>query len=107
MRKVGSDGLSGTNMLYTAAVSSVFDGFTKLTDVILDKTALELNAQGTTGNTLLMWAAYFGKIDTVNGLIQRGADVNLVNNDGDTAISLAAKKGHRDVVALLRKYRGF
>jgi ankyrin repeat protein len=104
---MGPDQGSGTNILYTTAVSSIFDGYQKIADVILDKTSLELDAQGSTGNTLLMWSAYFGKIDSVKALIARGANVNLVNNEGDTAITLAAKRGFREIVSILKAYRGY
>jgi ankyrin repeat protein len=40
-------------------------------------------------------------LDMVSLVIEFGADVNLANGDGDTALSLAAARGHLDVVRLL------
>ena len=44
------------------------------------------------GDTALMRAAGEGHLDTVKVLVDYGADVNLKNNNGDTALSLARKK---------------
>ena len=38
------------------------------------------------------------------GLLARGASVSVVNEDGDTALSLAKKRGHVAMVTLLRNH---
>ena len=42
-----------------------------------------------------------GHLEVVRALIAAGADVNLPNKDGLTALILAAKKGHLEVVQVL------
>jgi ankyrin repeat protein len=37
-------------------------------------------------------------------LLVRQASVQTVNTDGDTALSLAQKQGHREIVTILRGY---
>ncbi|TFD93999.1 hypothetical protein E3T61_03095 [Cryobacterium lactosi] len=46
-------------------------------------------------------AAAYGQIDQVKSLLDEGADPNLVDMDGDTALVHAARGGHLDVVGLL------
>ena len=52
----------------------------------------------------LLNAAKNGDLEVVNALIEKGADINLANKDGYTALILAAKYGHLGVVnALIEK----
>lgn len=56
------------------------------------------------GRTPLMLAAFRGDTAAVINLLERGADVNARDRDGDTALMFAAYKGHALVVALLLQY---
>ena len=51
-----------------------------------------------------MLAAFRGDTAAVINLLERGADVNARDGDGDTALMFAAYKGHGLVVALLLQY---
>lgn len=51
--------------------------------------------------TPLMFAAQFGRLDTVRELVAAGAQVNLHEKGYYTALMLAAGNGHADVVRLL------
>ena len=51
----------------------------------------------------LITAAYVGDISEVNELLAKGADVNVKNNNGWTALHEASMKGHGDIVQLLKK----
>lgn len=53
------------------------------------------------GNTLLMLAAYHGHAPTVEMLARRGADVNRLNDRGQSPLAGAVFKGEHDVVAVL------
>ncbi|XP_056628432.1 cyclin-dependent kinase 4 inhibitor C [Triplophysa dalaica] len=46
-------------------------------------------------------AARDGFLDTLQVLVQNGADVNLLDNDGNVPLHLAAREGHLDVVEYL------
>ncbi|KAJ3478230.1 hypothetical protein NLI96_g9902 [Meripilus lineatus] len=54
------------------------------------------------GNTLLMLAAYSGHADLTQSLVSRGADVDRVNDRGQTPLAGAVFKGHNEVVRVLR-----
>jgi len=56
------------------------------------------------GRTPLMLAAFRGDTAVVLNLLERGADVNARDKDGDTALMFAAFKGHGLIVALLLQY---
>jgi hypothetical protein len=51
--------------------------------------------------TLIMVAAAKGHTELVRELLRRGADAAAKSNEGDTAASLASKKGHEAVAELL------
>lgn len=52
-------------------------------------------------STPLMGAASEGQLSVVRMLLDKGADVNLVQEDGETALMYAAAGGHLDVVEVL------
>ena len=49
----------------------------------------------------LLDAARSGDIQSVRELLDRGADPNIRNNDGWTALDIASEYGHTDIVELL------
>lgn len=53
------------------------------------------------GNSLLMLAAYHGHCELVTGLATRGADVNAVNDRGQTPLAGAVFKASPDVIRAL------
>ena len=57
---------------------------------------------GSTGNTALHNAAWNGKIQVVEALLNAGADKALKDRDGDTALDDAQAKNHPAIVKLLR-----
>ena len=65
-------------------------------------TGTDLNAKEPTGgSTPLILAAIFGQTRTAGFLIEKGALVNVRNNDGATALHTAAFFGHPETVKLL------
>lgn len=58
---------------------------------------------GLEDNTLLHVMAEKGAVKFVELLIEKGADVNVKNSNGDTPLHLAAKNGHTNCVVLLHK----
>lgn len=53
------------------------------------------------GGTPLHWVALYGNVELVRKLIDRGANVNAVDNVGRTPLFPAAANGHVEVVKLL------
>lgn len=60
----------------------------------------DLGGQGT-AFTPLMYAALTGDLDMAKLLIEKGAEVNRVSDDGIFALDWAAEKGHTEVMQLL------
>ena len=55
--------------------------------------------------TPLMVAAAYGDAETVEYLLSCGADVDAVDDDGETAIDRAEKNGQTDIVVLLKGHK--
>jgi hypothetical protein len=53
------------------------------------------------GATPLHWTALRGHAEAARALLERGADVGAVNNDGETALDVARRSKHTDVEMLL------
>ncbi len=67
------------------------------------KQGAEVNAQANNGMTPLMAAASIDNIDAVKLLLERGADKQLKDAKGQTALDWATKRGFDKAVALLRE----
>ncbi len=52
----------------------------------------------------LMWAVAGNKIDIIKLLLDKGADINLKDNQGHTARDIAYKRGHKSIVKLIDNY---
>ncbi len=63
--------------------------------------AVALDAQYAHDLTLLMWAAGYGNADAVKMLVDRGAEFNLTDDRGKSALMIAAENGHADAVSVL------
>ena len=50
-----------------------------------------------------MLASHEGRIEVVQLLLEKGADVNVKEKTGKTALSMASSKGHENVVKLLKE----
>ncbi len=59
------------------------------------------NLTNSSGDTLLMLAAYHGHVELVRGLLGKGADPNAVNGKGQAPIAGAVFKAHDEVVKAL------
>lgn len=94
--KVNNDGW--TALHYAAAA-----GDTEIIQLLLGKSA-EVDAPSPNLTTPLMMAAGSGNIYAVKAIVDAGADLNLVNEQGFSAIHFAQKAGHAEIVEGL-KYR--
>ncbi|VVC39160.1 Ankyrin repeat-containing domain,Ankyrin repeat, partial [Cinara cedri] len=55
------------------------------------------------GKIPLHYAAEMGYLDIVNALLERGADVNAIDNIKEIPLHYATRKGHVDIVNVLSK----
>ena len=64
--------------------------------------AIDLNHPNNNGDTPLIIASYWGKPEVVRVLLAAGADKDLRNNDGKTALDWAIENNKDACAALLR-----
>lgn len=62
---------------------------------------LPVNLANSSGDTLLILAAYHTHVDLVRGLLERGADHGRVNDRGQTALAAAVFRQRGDIVTVL------
>ena len=62
---------------------------------------IPVDLTNSSGDTLVMLAAYHGQVDAVVALIERGADVNRANDKNQTPLAGAVFKGEDAVVKAL------
>ncbi|MFC4334285.1 ankyrin repeat domain-containing protein [Salininema proteolyticum] len=88
----------------TAIADRAFDlartGETAVLEQYLDA-GLPIEIATGSGDTLLMLAAYNGHADTVRALIRRGADVDRLNDRGQSPLAGAVFKDYREVITVL------
>lgn len=77
---------NGVTALMMAAEKGMADAVEALIDADVNVNAVDEN-----GDTALIWAVFAGQADSVKVLIEArsGADVNMVNKDGKSALVLA------------------
>jgi uncharacterized protein len=98
--KVDLRSRSGSLPLHDAALS----GQTKIVLMLLDNGS-DINAKDSeTGATPLYYAAAFGRRETLETLIKRGANIHLANKQGLTPLESAVAAGQQDVVSILRSH---
>ncbi|XP_067668045.1 ankyrin repeat domain-containing protein 50-like [Haliotis asinina] len=89
----------GNNILLLAC----WGGNVKIVDYILSHDNVDINGKGQSGRTPLMGAAYKGHDKIFDLLVTKGADVNVVDDDGDNVLHSACLSGHVDIVSRILK----
>lgn len=102
INRMGTEAATGNNFGHVALVSAIYGGKANIATILVEKGGVDINDQGHSGNTALMFAAMWGQLESVRALLELGASRSIKNNDGLTALELSRKAGHRDVTALLR-----
>jgi ankyrin repeat protein len=100
----GAAQLVADNSSYVATVIAIRQGQLPAVQSLITKTNLPINVQGSTGNTVLIFACEFNQYAIAEYLLQIGADVTLKNKRGDTALAVARKKGYTNLANLLLNY---
>lgn len=94
--------LAGTSNENTGYAGTDATGYGGIAHGPLRRSRADVNARERHyGDTALMWAAAAGHVDVVRLLIEGGADVRAVDNEGVTALHLARANGHAEVAAAL------
>ncbi|XP_067670056.1 serine/threonine-protein phosphatase 6 regulatory ankyrin repeat subunit A-like [Haliotis asinina] len=84
----------GNNILH---ISCSGDNVTIINLVLVNHMA-DINSRGHNGRTSLMWAVERGQMGVFNFLVRKGADVTLVDDDGDNVLHVASVVGDADMV---------
>ena len=77
--------------------------FPRAVEILLDAGADINAAESTEAFTPLMMAAGLGETEVVKVLLARNANTELLDNDGDSALTHAQNEGHSEIVQLLQK----
>lgn len=100
----GVSALLADNIGNTAAAIAAFNGNLDTVKLLTTRGKVNLDETGNTGNSLLIWAATFGKLDVVTYLAESGADVNIKNKEGKSALDMAYINGKSEVIAYLLRF---
>jgi ankyrin repeat protein len=90
-------------MTYDEAHRAIKRGQVHALEKVIPST-ISPNASNQFGWTLLMLTALEGNTKIGLFLLERGADINVLNSFGESALSLAAHNGHLPFVKLLKSH---
>lgn len=99
VKKMVADGTipSEKEVLYWSAER----GLVNVIEVLLDKTAVQVDAKDDSGMTALHAAVVNGQMSVVSLLVSKGANVNEAADGNKTALHIAAEKGDTAMVQML------
>lgn len=96
---------SGNPVGKSALLNAAISGCTDVVKYMIDEKKMDINSRSKVWQeTALFKAADFNHVEMARFLIERGANVVVVNNQGKTAYDVANQKGHREIIALLEDY---
>ena len=85
-----------------AYMGVAFKGYTHTAQWLQEHTTCDINHQNYAGQTALMMASLFGQEEIVELLLQNGADPGVVDDQGNTAESLAQGQGLTQILKIIR-----
>jgi len=86
-------------------IKAAYNGKTEVIEKAIDSGA-DINLRSTKENiNILSYAAGAGHAQTVLMLLRKGANTNLTDNNGWTALHFAASKQHIDSINMLAKFK--
>lgn len=71
----------------------------------LTEAGFDINKPNQYGLTMLMMATQYNRIPMVQALLKAGANVNVQDMDGNTALIRASRSGHAEIVRMLLSVR--
>lgn len=97
--ELAADANSKDEQEVTALHIAASEGFLNICEILLDYGLnTELNTMNILMRTPLHLACLKNHLEVAQLLVRSGADINLVDVDGNTGIHLAAENGHRQLV---------
>lgn len=86
---------------YTALLRALEKKNDAVAELMLAQPNLEVNAHGFNGKTALAWYVWSGDETNVKSLLERGANPNLSDADGDTPLHGAVQRGNVMLLQML------
>ncbi|XP_071093035.1 serine/threonine-protein phosphatase 6 regulatory ankyrin repeat subunit C-like [Haliotis cracherodii] len=85
---------AGENILHVASSG----GHVEMVKHVLSKDVVDINGRGRRGRTAVMIAGYMGHEKVFDLLVNKGADLCLVGDNGDTILHWASVSGNMEIV---------
>ena len=63
----------------------------------------DVNKADSSGWIPLIWASFYGRVEIAKLLLAAGAKKDKINTFGKTALTLATREGHHEIVQLLQQ----
>ncbi|XP_048250449.1 serine/threonine-protein phosphatase 6 regulatory ankyrin repeat subunit A-like [Haliotis rufescens] len=89
------------NILHVACLG----GYVDMVKYVLSQKVADINSKGQFGRTPVMMAVGAGHRQVFDLLVTQGADVSLVDDDGDNILHVACLGGHLDMVKYVRSQK--
>ncbi|KAI1325809.1 hypothetical protein F5Y16DRAFT_253655 [Xylariaceae sp. FL0255] len=89
--------IRGVSPLSIAASS----GHIEVVKCLVRRPDVNVNSMSISGRSPIFWPSAYGFADIVQELVAAGAVIDFMDTDGETAISVAKKYGHPDIVQIL------
>ena len=99
LRELGADAERRNGDGDTPIMWAARNGHDSIVKYLLSTIHPDVNEANDRGDTLFLLASEQGSLDTLNMLREGGADTQVINNDGNGGLILAAMNGHVDTVA--------
>lgn len=97
----GADVNIKDNIGYTAFFHAIEARYDDVADTLISQPQLDANTRGKNGVTALMIYVWRDRKEAAERLLNKGADVTLTDNDGDTALHGAAEVGNVEITKML------
>lgn len=97
----GADVNVRDNKGYTALFHALEARYDEVSEVLLNHPNLDPTARGLNGISALSSYVWRDKKEAVRKLLERGADVNAQDNDGDAPLHGAAQNGNVEIIDML------
>ncbi|KAH7139844.1 ankyrin repeat-containing protein [Dactylonectria estremocensis] len=90
-----SDTLRIKKLLREGGWVAAEEGYKEIVEVLTQRTDVDVNSISRTRRSPIFWPSAYGYERIVAILIAAGARSDIVDEDGDTAITISRKRGHR------------
>ena len=86
---------------FTALLRALQNDREEIANILVARPELDVNAQGEGGANALIGFVARQRVPAVQDLLNRGANVNLPDSEGDTALNIAVQRGNVELVNML------